>query len=410
LNISLKNINQLYIMSSTNSENENYDSETEDDQQTRHQVREFFTNNGLKGLANLGDTCFMNTAVHCFSNTLALTWYIISGDYLEKVNDEKIQKFLIKDWENLLNGIWEEDKKRYSIAPNSFLKIVKILSIKLDMGEFHDIGSRNYIRDKPQKDVQEFINFFINILHDAISEKIPMEVTGTPQTDLDKMAVQALTCWKNFFEGDYSILVDIFYGQTQSRLIADDGEISDTYEPFNNLVLPIPQEKMYSLENPPPADYDPNASINIYDCFNLFTTNENMEEEWYSSRDKKKKMIKKRFSLWKTPSHLIIVLNRFVKGRHAHKRDDFVDFPLKSLDISKYCIGYDRKNSKYDLYAVANHTGGMGGGHYYAYCKNLNGNWYEYNDRNVDQVHNLDEIVSNDAYVLFYQKKTTDSR
>ena len=42
-------------------------------------------------------------------------------------------------------------------------------------------------------------------------------------------------------------------------------------------------------------------------------------------------------------------------------------------------------------------------GHYYSYCKN-NNDWYEYNDNTVCKV-NEDNIITNKAYILFYQLK-----
>ena len=48
--------------------------------------------------------------------------------------------------------------------------------------------------------------------------------------------------------------------------------------------------------------------------------------------------------------------------------------------MSKYICGYNKSTYKYDLYAVSNHGGGLGGGHYWAYCKNNDGNWYKFND------------------------------
>lgn len=42
----------------------------------------------------------------------------------------------------------------------------------------------------------------------------------------------------------------------------------------------------------------------------------------------------------------------------------------------------------YDCYAVSNHYGNVGGGHYTAYARNhLNGNWYEFDDSNVKEVY-----------------------
>lgn len=46
------------------------------------------------------------------------------------------------------------------------------------------------------------------------------------------------------------------------------------------------------------------------------------------------------------------------------------------------------------------------GGHYIAYCRNeLNGHWYEFDDTMVSRVE-VAEVLTKEAYVLFYQKKS----
>ena len=63
----------------------------------------------------------------------------------------------------------------------------------------------------------------------------------------------------------------------------------------------------------------------------------------------------------------------------------------------------------YDLYGVIYHSGGLGGGHYVAYTKNLiNNNWYLFDDENVlhiDDSRIKDKLNSSGAYVLFYKKR-----
>nr|XP_006014127.1 PREDICTED: ubiquitin carboxyl-terminal hydrolase 4-like [Latimeria chalumnae] len=62
----------------------------------------------------------------------------------------------------------------------------------------------------------------------------------------------------------------------------------------------------------------------------------------------------------------------------------------------------------YDLIAVSNHYGGMGGGHYTAYAKNKSdGKWYYFDDSSVSLA-SEDQIVTKAAYVLFYQRKDDD--
>lgn len=46
-----------------------------------------------------------------------------------------------------------------------------------------------------------------------------------------------------------------------------------------------------------------------------------------------------------------------------------MNFPVRNLDLSKYVKSKDGQSQVYDLYAISNHYGGLGGGHYTAYAK-----------------------------------------
>ena len=67
---------------------------------------------------------------------------------------------------------------------------------------------------------------------------------------------------------------------------------------------------------------------------------------------------------------------------------------------------------QYDLYAVCNHHGNdLQGGHYTATCRNpTDGKWYSFDDVHTRTITKPeDEVVSEDAYILFYQKCTSFS-
>ena len=67
-------------------------------------------------------------------------------------------------------------------------------------------------------------------------------------------------------------------------------------------------------------------------------------------------------------------------------------------------IGPDKEHSVYDLFAVSQHYGTTGGGHYTAVCRN-NGNWYNYDDSSVTPT-SFKACLSSAAYVLFYRRQT----
>jgi len=154
--------------------------------------------------------------------------------------------------------------------------------------------------------------------------------------------------------------------------------------------------------------------INIYDCLNLFSSEEILEgdNEWYCNICKRHRDVNKKMEIYKSPYYLIIQLKRFKQDEmesrsifnifNSFKNNTLVDFPIRNLDLSEYISSNINSNTKYDLIGVINHYGGASFGHYTAYCLN-NGNWLEYNDHSVSYI-DENNVVSNAAYVLFYKK------
>jgi len=133
-------------------------------------------------------------------------------------------------------------------------------------------------------------------------------------------------------------------------------------------------------------------------------------DPWYCNKCKKHQLATKKFDLWKLPDVLIIHLKRFSYTQyHREKINSKIHFPLTDLQLSDFCTNPEMKDSNYDLFAVSNHMGGLGGGHYTAYAKNfLDKKWYELNDSRVspiDEDRVESRIISSSAYVLFYGRK-----
>ena len=104
-------------------------------------------------------------------------------------------------------------------------------------------------------------------------------------------------------------------------------------------------------------------------------------------------------------------LKRFASARDLrNKLDVKVDYPVEGLELSKMVRDQsDGKSLIYDLIAVDNHYGGLGGGHYTAIAKNaVTQNWYDYNDSHVSQVKDSSAVISKSAYLLFYRRRSEE--
>jgi ubiquitin C-terminal hydrolase len=62
-------------------------------------------------------------------------------------------------------------------------------------------------------------------------------------------------------------------------------------------------------------------------------------------------------------------------------------------------------NNNYNLYSFIEYVGNAKTGHYYSYCKNIDNNWYMYNDSHVKLVNINNILKSKNVVLLFYYKK-----
>ncbi|CAB9499136.1 Putative ubiquitin carboxyl-terminal hydrolase 11 [Seminavis robusta] len=172
--------------------------------------------------------------------------------------------------------------------------------------------------------------------------------------------------------------------------------------------------------------------VSLDQCFETFTKPERLDENnmWYCSNCKEHVRALKTMELWRLPNVLVVHLKRF-EFRHGFRRDKlatFVDFPLEGLDMSKHCAQWktdgdppgqlyvnDHIPAVYDLFAVVNHFGRMGFGHYTAYARKwdeeeLSMDWALFDDSSVRPIGDgqgggVEQVVSPAAYVLFYRRR-----
>ena len=85
------------------------------------------SNSGRKGLNNLGNTCFMNSALQCLSATSSLTSYFLRGEWENELNTSNplgMEGLIPKAYANLIENLWLSNLHTSSYAPREFKYII----------------------------------------------------------------------------------------------------------------------------------------------------------------------------------------------------------------------------------------------------------------------------------------------
>ncbi len=189
--------------------------------------------------------------------------------------------------------------------------------------------------------------------------------------------------------------------------------------------------------------------LTLEECLAEHTKEETLDanNEWYCNVCKEHKRAQKIVSFCPDylPKVLILSLKRFEfrsvntantiycgyggyggQMMHREKIDTYVDFPLKGLNVKPYCQAIslhspqndvppetveDDDGILYDLFAVCNHYGRMGFGHYTAIARDwdyptdsLGDQWYMFDDHAVTPIAPK-EVKTPSAYILFYRRR-----
>ncbi|ESR52440.1 hypothetical protein CICLE_v10024375mg [Citrus x clementina] len=178
-------------------------------------------------------------------------------------------------------------------------------------------------------------------------------------------------------------------------------DVHELYDPSYIKDLPVVHKTGFTVKK------TRQEAISLFSCLDAFLTEEPLgpDDMWYCPQCKEHRQATKKLDLWMLPDVLVFHLKRFSYSRYLkNKLDTFVNFPILNLDLSKYMKSKDGESYVYDLFAISNHYGGLGGGHYTAYAKLIDENrWYHFDDSHVSPVSEGD-IKTSAAYVLFYRR------
>ncbi len=338
------------------------------------------------GFKNLGNTCYMNAILQCIRVIGPLNQYLLESSR-ESFESKIDQKYSIKEsLSALVDDISGRNQSRRAVKPSRFKKVISKIDDKF-------LGYK-------QQDASELLMCIFDRLHEEV------KVSNRQSSDLIvldddievKDDVAANICWKNHTRLHSSVVMELFHGQSQNYLKCPSCRyVSKTFDIFFPLPLSIPINI---------------SECTLDDCFSMYEKAEKLGEDevWKCGKCKTKVQPMKGCSVWSFPYILVIQLKRFQnhgwKRSRPEKMKTHVDFPLRNLDLSVYA-DENSNGCVYDCIAVCNHIGSsMGKGHYTA-CVRCRDRWYECDDTHIRVIKDMSEIVTGDAYLLFYELQTS---
>mmetsp|Transcript_16921 Transcript_16921/g.23942 ORF Transcript_16921/g.23942 Transcript_16921/m.23942 type:complete len:685 (-) Transcript_16921:63-2117(-) len=346
---------------------------------------------GVVGLQNLGNTCFMNSSLQCLSHTIPLTDYFLGYDYRKEINHENFlgtKGELANAYAVLMKEMWLSKKK--SLAPSSF---------KASLGHFAP-----QFAGYDQHDCQELLAFLLDGIHEDLNRVKKRPYIEDKDCDGTNDTSDSMDAWENYLKRNKSIVVDLFQGQLRNTMKCCNTKIQNAdgstgcghrnvkFDSFMYLSLPM-QDDCQTLD----------------DCLELFCTVEHLTgaNQWYCSKCKEHVDATKKFDLWMLPPILVVHLKRFRYNDYGarSKLNRKMNYPVCNWSLDKFIKSSENAHEMYDLYAVTNHYGNLGGGHYTASAMNrFDNQWYEFNDSTCTKVDQSRLGNDNAAYCLFYNR------
>jgi len=313
----------------------------------------------------------MNSALQCLSH---LPHLHPGNDSLAIDCTKRLKKndyTLMSEWYKLQKEMWNEQSGTINTKP-ILQEFIKQCHLK-----------NYYFQSFQQNDAQEFINFFIDHLHDSIKRTVKIDIVGEPKTKYDLLKVESIKAWGNFFESNYSYIIQTFYSKLLSLTSCTEcGYLAKNHEPISTITLSL---------NP--------GYTTLYDCLDEFIKEFVLDGDnsWKCEKCHKNVCPQKKMNFWELSPVLIFSIKQFRMGEKVNHK---INFP-ETLNMRKYCLS-TKYNNMYNLSGICVHSGGLNGGHYYALCKNnITNKWYQLNDSSVHEV-SLQDVLNENAYCLFY--------
>ncbi|KAL3428836.1 hypothetical protein BDV09DRAFT_181414 [Aspergillus tetrazonus] len=319
---------------------------------------------GVRGLFNLGQTCYLNVILQTLLHDPILSTYFLGNGH--QPHDCTVADCIGCAVAEAFADFNSIDK------PEGFAALNLLLA---------SWRASPTLAGYQQQDAHEYYQFLVDKLHTSAE--------GNRE---------------NHEKGCSCFFHRTFYGKLRSSVTCDRcGNVTKTEDPIVDLSLDV---QVQAKKRAMGGGSGPSATPTLSGCLESFTSPEKLMADVYncSGCGNTPQKATKQLRIKKLPAILCMQLKRFEHTFSvSEKVEGRIDFPL-SINMLPYTTNpdsaVDKSRYTYDLSSAVVHKGKLEAGHYYVYCRQGD-EWMLFNDDQVTPVTEA-EVLGVDAYLLFY--------
>lgn len=319
---------------------------------------------GLRGLLNLGSTCFMNCIFQALTHTPFLQRFFLSERHsCDKINaDSCLVCEMSLVYRDFFSG---------QTSPMSLHRVLHVIW-----------KQAKHLAGYEQQDAHEFFIATLDLLHHhLLRAKTQLEHDRDRLLGLDTSVTGKCAC----------VIDQIFTGRLQSDVVCQAcGGVSTTIDPFWDISLDLVGE-VHPGSGPPKT---------LYECLERFTRPEHLgsHAKIKCNNCKMNQESTKQLTMGTLPVVTSFHLKRFEHSTSVNRKiSTLISFPAE-LDMTSFMSARSPRigDVRYSLYAVINHIGSLDNGHYTAYIRHNGKTWVKCDDHALSVV-SLQEVLDSEG-------------
>lgn len=184
---------------------------------------------GYTGIYNPANSCFMNAALQCLSNTRELRDYFLNALYCAEINRTNplgMKGIMAEEFANVIQNLWS--------GQSSYINANRLREY---LGKRHQEFAGH-----GQHDAQELLTILLDALHEDLNRVLnkPQVPAVEDENLTDELLADAF--WNGYLKRNDSVIVQLFTGQFKSKTKCPQcHKESVTFDPFTSLSVPIPK-------------------------------------------------------------------------------------------------------------------------------------------------------------------------